>query len=83
MVTRIADASGHVSFAGVTYSAGRAWARKSVNVAVVAGSVQLSGPDGKVIRVHPVKHDPIAEMGAFAVPNGRPRRRNAAVKAKG
>jgi transposase InsO family protein len=83
MVTRIADASGFVSFAGVTYSAGRAWARKSVNIAIVAGSVQLSGPDGKVIRVHPIKHDPVAEMGAFAVPNGRPRRRNAAVRAQG
>jgi hypothetical protein len=52
-------------------------------VAVVAGSVQLSSPDGKVIRVHPIKHDPVAEMGAFAVPNGRPRRRNAAARAEG
>jgi transposase InsO family protein len=83
MVTRIADASGFVSFAGVTYSAGRAWARTSVNVAVVAGSVQLSAPDGTVIRVHAIRHDPVAEMGAFAVPNGRPHRRNAAAKATG
>jgi transposase InsO family protein len=82
-VTRIADNSGAVSFAGVTYHAGRAWARKSVQVAVVAGSVQLSGADGKVIRVHPIRHDPIAEMGAFAVPNGRPHRRNAAARAEG
>jgi transposase InsO family protein len=83
LVTRIADARGAVAFAGVTYPAGRAWARKSVQVAVVAGSVQLSSPDGKVIRVHPIKHDPVAEMGAFAVPNGRPRRRNAAARAEG
>jgi transposase InsO family protein len=82
-VTRIADASGFVSFAGVTYPAGRAWARKSVQVAVVAGSVQLSTPDGKVIRVHAIKHDPLAEMGAFAVPRGRPRRSNAATRAQG
>jgi hypothetical protein len=78
-VTRKADANGHVSFAGVSYSAGRAWRGQPLRVAVVAGSVQLSGPDGKVIRVHPIRHDPIAEMGAFAVPHGRPVRRNAAV----
>jgi hypothetical protein len=77
-VTRKADNSGAVSFAGVTYQAGRAWARKNVNVAIVAGSVQLSSVDGKVIRVHPIRHDPVAEMGAFAVPRGRPRRRNSA-----
>lgn len=78
-VTRKADANGHVSFAGVSYTAGRAWRGQPIQVAIVAGSVQLSSPEGKVIRVHPIRHDPIAEMGAFAVPNGRPVRRNAAV----
>jgi hypothetical protein len=74
VVTRRADAVGHISFAGVSYAAGRAWARQDVQVAMVAGSVQISSPDGKVIRVHPARHDPVAEMGAFAVPHGRPRR---------
>jgi transposase InsO family protein len=78
-VTRKADVNGHVSFAGVSYTAGRAWRGQPIQVAIVAGSVQLSSPDGKVIRVHPIRHDPIAEMGAFAVPHGRPVRRNATV----
>ena len=73
MVTRIADASGTVSFAGSTYRAGPAWARQRITVAVVAGSVQLSA-DGTVIRVHPVRHDRAKEHGAYATPNGRPRK---------
>ena len=71
-VTRIVDTSGTVSFAGSGYRVGRAWARKSVDIAVVAGSVQISNA-GKIIRVHPARHDPIKEHGAFAVPGGRPR----------
>jgi transposase InsO family protein len=72
-VVRIADGSGTVSFAGASYRAGRAWARKQLDVAIVAGSVQLS-VDGKVIRVHPIRHDRAKEHGAFATPNGRPRK---------
>jgi hypothetical protein len=76
IVTRLADNSGVVSFAGMPYSAGRRFARQSVDVAIVAGSVQLS-KDGQVIRVHPIRHDRSRELGAFANPKGRPRRRNA------
>lgn len=72
-VTRLADAGGVVSFAGAPYSAGRRWARQSIDVAIVAGSVQLSN-DGQVIRVHPIRHDRSRELGAFANPKGRPRR---------
>ena len=72
-VTRLADNSGNVSFAGVAYGCGRAWARQPVDVAIVAGSVQLS-QHGKVIRVHPIRHDRSRELGAFANPKGRPRR---------
>jgi len=61
-----------VSFAGASYRAGRAWARRSVQVAIVANSVQLS-VDGKVVRVHPIRHDRAKEHGAYATPNGRPR----------
>ena len=43
----------------------------------MAGSVQLSR-DGKVIRVHPIRHDRTRELGAFANPKGRPRRKNSA-----
>jgi len=70
---RIADANGGVSFAGASYRAGRAWARAQITVAIVAGSVQLS-VDDKVIRVHPIRHDRAKEHGAFATPNGRPRK---------
>jgi hypothetical protein len=76
-VTRLASAAGVVSFAGTDYQAGRRWARQPVDVAIVAGSVQLSR-DGKVIRVHPIRHDRARELGAFANPKGRPRRKNSA-----
>jgi transposase InsO family protein len=76
-VTRLANGTGVVSFAGTDYQAGRRWARQSVDVSIVAGSVQLSR-DGKVIRVHPIRHDRARELGAFANPKGRPRRKNSA-----
>jgi transposase InsO family protein len=76
-VTRLASAAGVVSFGGTDYQAGRGWARQPIDVSIVAGSVQLS-KDGKVIRVHPIRHDRARELGAFANPKGRPRRKNSA-----
>jgi transposase InsO family protein len=76
-VTRLANGIGTVTFAGTTYTAGRRWARTPIDVTIVAGSVQLS-KDGKVIRVHPIRHDRAKELGAFANPKGRPRRKNSA-----
>ena len=76
-VTRLANGAGVISFAGTDYQAGRGWARQSIDVSIVAGSVQLSR-DGKVIRVHPIRHDRARELGAFANPKGRPRRKNSA-----
>lgn len=76
MVTRIVDGGGSVSFAGTPYRVGMRWARQSVDVAIVAGSVQLS-QHGQVIRVHPIRHDRSRELGAFANAKGRPRRRTA------
>jgi transposase InsO family protein len=81
-VTRLADAAGVVSFAGTPYAAGRRWARTAVDVAIVAASVQLS-KDGQVIRVHPIRHDRSRELGAFANPKGRPRRKNSAIRTTG
>lgn len=78
-LTRKADGKGHVSFAGVSYPAGRAWCGQPVQVAVVAGRGTLSSPGGTVIRVRAIRHDPIAEMGAFVVLHGRPVRRGATV----
>jgi len=76
-VTRLANNTGVITFAGQTYPAGRRRARTSIDVTIVAGSVQLS-EDGKVIRVHPIRHDRSKELGAFANPQGRPRRKNSA-----
>jgi transposase InsO family protein len=76
-VTRLADGAGVVSFAGTSYACGRRWARTAIDVSIVAGSVQLSR-DGQVIRVHPIRHDRSRELGAFANPKGRPRRKNSA-----
>ena len=68
-VTRLADSGGVVSFTGTPYACGRRWARTPIDVSIVAGSVQLS-KDGKVIRVHPIRHDRSRELGAFANPKG-------------
>ena len=72
-VRRTADAGGYVSFAGVGYRAGRAYADKSVEVSIVGGSVQLAVA-GRIVRIHPARHDPAKEHGAFATPKGRPRK---------
>ena len=77
-VTRLADGGGMVSFAGTGYQAGRRWAHTAIEVSIVAASVQLS-KDGKVIRIHPIRHDRSREHGAFANPRGRPRRKNSAI----
>jgi hypothetical protein len=44
---------------------------RHVNVAVVAGSVQIS-EGTKVIRVSAIRHDRAKEHGAYARPQGRP-----------
>ena len=76
-VTRLANNTGVITFAGTTYACGRRWSYQSIDVTIVAGSVQLS-KDGQVIRVHPIRHDRSRELGAFANPKGRPRRKNSA-----
>jgi transposase InsO family protein len=72
-VIRRADHNGNIYFAGVQYRTGRTWAHQLVTVTLVAGSVQLV-VDGKVVRTHAARHDPAKEHGAFATPNGRPRK---------
>jgi hypothetical protein len=70
-VTRLASNTGVITFAATTYPAGHRWANASIEVTIVAGSVQLS-KDGKVIRIHPIRHDRARELGAFANPKGDP-----------
>jgi hypothetical protein len=75
VVTRLADGVGMVSFAGTGYAAGRRFARQQIEVSIVGASVQLAQA-GKLIRVHPIRHDRSRELGAFANPKGRPRRKD-------
>ena len=49
------------------------WRTKTLQVSVVADSVQIAF-DGTIVRVHPIRHDRAKEHGAFATPNGRPRK---------
>jgi len=70
-VSRIVCQAGTISFAGTDYRVGRSWIGRHVDVAVVAGSVQIS-EGSKVIRVCAIRHDRAKEHGAYARPNGRP-----------
>lgn len=77
VVVRKVDNSGSVSFAGASYRAGNTYRRKTVEVAIVGDTVQISF-EGRRVRTHPIRHDRAKEHGAFANPGGRPRRINAA-----
>jgi transposase InsO family protein len=76
-VTRKVDSSGGISFAGVNYRVGNRYRRQQVDVRVVGDTVEIS-QDGKLLRVHAAKHDPVKAHGAFANPGGKPDRINAA-----
>jgi hypothetical protein len=73
-VTRLVDVTGWVSFAGATYKVGKQYSRRSVQVAVIEGLVEIT-LDGQVIQTHPIRHDPAKEHGALANPTGRPPRK--------
>ena len=76
-VTRKVDSSGGVSFAGSCYKAGKPNCGRSVQVAIVDDTVEISA-GGEIIRVHAIKHNRTREHGAFANASGRPSRTNAA-----
>ena len=58
---------GNLSFAAATSRVGNAYRRQQVDVRVVGDTVEIS-QDGKRLRVHAVKHDPVKAHGAFANP---------------
>ena len=68
-MTRVVDTGGSVSFAGAAYRVGRSWGGRQVEVAIVASSVQIS-ENGKVLRVHAIRHDRTKEHTA---PSPRPK----------
>lgn len=76
-VVRKVDSSGNVSFAGANYRVGNSYRRQQVNVRVMGDSVEISA-GGRVIRTHPIRHDPDKAHGAFANPGGKANRINAA-----
>ncbi len=76
-MARTVDAGGSISFAVASHRVGRSWGGHSVDVAILAGSVQTS-EHGKVVRVRQIRHDRSKEHGAFATPNGRPRTKKSA-----
>ena len=77
VVTRKVDSAGCISFAGVSYRAGRAHRGHQVQVAIEDATVEITA-GGEVLRVHPIRHDRSREHGAFANAGGRPSRINAA-----
>jgi hypothetical protein len=76
-VVRKVDSSGNISFAGTNYRVGNPFRRQQVEVRVVGDTVEIS-QGRRLLRVHPVKHDPIKAHGAFANPGGKADRINAA-----
>lgn len=76
-VTRKVDSSGNVSFAAANYRVGNKYRRQQVEVRLIGDSVEIS-QQGRVIRTHPIRHDPNKAHGAFANPGGRAHRINAA-----
>ena len=74
-VTRLANRAGMVSFAGTDYQAGRRLG-PPVHRRLDRGRVGAAVQGRQVIRVHPIRHDRTRELGAFANPKGRPRRKN-------
>jgi hypothetical protein len=60
-----------IGLASTIYRAGRRRARAFIDFVIAAGSVQLS-TDGRVIRIHLIRHDRARELGALANPRAGP-----------
>jgi hypothetical protein len=75
-VTRKVDPTGSVSFAGTGYRVGNGYRGRSVEVLLAHDTVQIK-LNGKILRTHQARHDKQKELGAFANPKGRPRRKKA------
>ncbi len=73
-VIRQADGSGNMSFAGTPYRAGTGLPGPLPSRSPSWPARSSSAVDGKVVRVHPIRHDRSKEHGAFATPKGRPRK---------
>jgi transposase InsO family protein len=72
-VLRIVDKHGSISFAGTGYRVGNPYVGTTVEVRLVADTVQIA-LDGALLRTHRARHDRSKEFGALAQPKGKPRR---------
>jgi transposase InsO family protein len=72
-VFRGIDSGGSVSFAGTGYRVGNRYIGQLAGVRLVGDTVQIT-IDGALVRTHRARHDKSKEYGAFAQPNGKPRR---------
>jgi transposase InsO family protein len=76
IVHRKVDATGYVSFAGRGYYVGPRLRGEQVEVRLAGDTVQIARA-GELLKTHRARHDRGKEHGAFATPQGRPRRSNA------
>ena len=71
-VLRTVDTKGAISFAGCPYGVGGRFSGQPVEVRIARGKVRIS-QDGTLLCTHAIRHDRSKELGAFAIPKGRPR----------
>ncbi len=76
-VVRTVDPKGAISFAGGTYTVAKRLSGQQVEVRIARGKVRISQGD-ELLCTHAIHHDRSKELGAFAVPKGRPRQRTKA-----
>jgi hypothetical protein len=76
---RTVDPKGAISFAGGTYAVAKRLSGQQVEVRIARGKVRVS-KDGELLCTHAIRHDRSKELGAFAIPKGRPRSRTTAQK---
>jgi transposase InsO family protein len=73
-VLRTVDAKGAISFAAGTYAVAKRLSGEQVEVRIGRGKVRIS-KNGELLCTHAIHHDRSKELGAFAIPKGRPRQR--------
>ncbi len=71
-VLRSVDPKGTISFAGAAYTVAKRLSGQQVEVRISRGKVRISH-DGTLLCTHAIRHDRAKELGAFAIPKGRPR----------
>ena len=71
-VLRSVDPKGAISFAGGTYTVAKRLSGQQVEVRIARGKVRISRDD-ELLCTHAIRYERAKELGAFAIPKGRPR----------